>query len=144
MSTPHPMQYVLAYLIWAITFVLTLFTLLQWRNSLFVVLGMTPWNRYAENTINQFSFLALAIVGLCVIVFAEHYYRTGVESGMLFARFFRVSFMLMVILLMAHVALLVGQVVLALPVGLTLLIFVAEAVICILFYWFYRRALARV
>ena len=137
--SPSYARYLLAYLLWAISVVLAVVDLLVWRSSAMIVLGMTPWDRYVEHAINQFSFLLLAIVGLGVIVFTEHHYRTGVEENRLLPRFLRVTFIELLVLTLAHLVWLIGEVVLGFYAPLTVGIVLAEAALCATVFWLYRR-----
>jgi putative Mn2+ efflux pump MntP len=137
--TPSYSRYLLAYLLWAISVVLAILDLLVWRSSAMIALGMTPWDRYVEHAINQFGFLLLAILGLSVIVFTEHHYRTGVEENQLLPRFLRVTFIELLVLALAHLLRLVGEVVLGFFTPITLGIVLAEATLCAVVFWFYRR-----
>jgi len=105
-----------------------------------IVLGVTQWDRYFEHAINQFGFLFLAIFGLAVIVFTEHFYRTGVEKGKLFSRFFLISFWEILILTFVQLAALISMLQLALFAPDRLLWVGSEVLLCALFYWLYRRA----
>lgn len=135
-------RYVLAYLLWAVSVALAIMALLTWRSSAMIILGVTPWNRYVEHALNQFGFLFLAIVGLCVIVFAEHYYRTGVEKWRLFMRFFGVTFTELLFIAAAHLARLIGLQLLSLPTNSLWPFLLVEVALCIGAYFFYQRAKA--
>jgi len=139
-------RYVLAYLLWAISVAAAITVLLSARSSLIIGFGVTKWDRYVEHAINQFGFLFLAIFGLAIIVFTEHFYRTGVEKGRLFMRFFLVSFWELLILTLVHVAALIGIVQTAALIGMAqpnlssyYILLVGEVVLCALFFWLYRR-----
>ena len=139
-------RYVLAYLLWAISVAVAVTALLSARTSLIIAFGVTQWDRYVEHAINQFGFLFLAIFGLAIIVFTEHFYRTGVEKGRLFMRFFLVSFWEVLILTLVHLAAWRGLAQTATLLGEQIdlsfyaQLVVGEAVACGLLYWLYRRA----
>jgi len=135
-------RYVLAYLLWAVSVVLAIVVLLSWRSSAMIILGITPWDRYLEHALNQFGFLFLAIFGLAVIVFTEHFYRTGVEKGRLFLRFFWISFVELLFLVVAHGARLIGMLLLSIPIGGTWPVVTAEILLCVLTFLLFRRAKA--
>jgi hypothetical protein len=137
------LHYVLAYLFWVLTVAGAALDLLVWRSSVMIVLGMTPWNRYVEHALNQFGFLLMAIAILAFIVFAEYYYRTGVEQGRLFPRFFRTAFIVMLVLALAHLVRLVGEAILGISAMTTLIIVLAELAVCALLFWLWRRAWPR-
>jgi hypothetical protein len=138
-----PARYVLAYLLWAISVVMAVVDLLVLRSTAMIVLGMTSWNRYVEHAINQFSFLFMAIAGLGVIVFTEHFYRTGVEKNRLVVRFLRVTLIGLVIFSLAHLIRLIGEIVLGFFSYTTLLLAVVELAACIIVYYLYRLARQR-
>lgn len=105
-----------------------------------LTLGTTGWDRYFVHALNQFGFLFLAIFGLGVIVFTEHYYRTGVEKRRLFSRFFLITFWEVVYLTFMHTAGLISEVVLGLFTSASLLIVVAEGALALALFWLYQRA----
>lgn len=133
-------RYVLAYVLWAVSVAAAITILLSSRSSLMIALGVTQWDRYFEHAINQFGFLFLAIFGLAVIVFTEHFYRTGVEKGKLFSRFFLMSFWELLVLTVVQLAALISMVQLALFTPARLIWVVGEALLCAMVYWLYRRA----
>lgn len=133
-------RYVLAYLLWALSVAAAITVLLSSRSALMIALGVTPWDRYFEHAINQFGFLFLAIFGLAIIVFTEHFYRTGVEKGRLFIRFFFVSFWELLVLTLVQLAALLSMIQLQLYTPDRLIWVVGELGLCLLLYWLYRRA----
>lgn len=134
-------RYALAYLFWAISVAGAVALLLAARSSVMIVLGVTQWDRYVEHALNQFGFLFLAIFGLGVIIFAEHYYRTGVEKNQLFTRFLLITFLQLLLFTGMHLVRIIG-------VGLfTSSTFVSvgiELVLCAVIFWLYRWAAQRV
>ncbi len=135
-------RYALAYLLWAISVVIAIVALLASRSSVMIALGVTQWDRYFEHAINQFGFLFLAIFGLIIIVFTEHFYRTGVEKHQLFARFFLITFLELLFLSLVHLARLTGEILLGFFSPTTLLFVGVEVMLCLLLFWLYRRAAA--
>jgi hypothetical protein len=131
--------YLLAYLFWAVSIALAVVDLLVLRSTVMIVLGMTAWDRYVEHALNQFGFLLLAVLSLAFIIFTEYFFRTGVEQGRLFARFFLVVFIGVLILTLSHVVRLVGEVVLGFFSPTTLVIMGAEIAICALLFWLWQR-----
>ena len=95
--------YALAYLLWAITIVLGGMVLLQARDAYLSVVVLTTFDRYKDNatdlfysslqtrTLDQWSYLLLGLLLVVLIVFIEHFYRTGVQPGILRLRFFQVT-----------------------------------------------------
>ena len=134
-------RYGLAYFFWAITVALAFVALLVWRSSAMIALGMTNWDRYLEHALNQFGFLVLAIVGLCVIIFAEFYYRTGVQNQRLVQRFSLITFIEVLAVALAHLVQWIGGIVLELPISP--IFFIVELAISILFFALYWRAKAK-
>lgn len=133
-------RYVLAYLLWATSVGIAIAALLASRSSVMIALGVTQWDRYVEHALNQFGFLFLAIFGLAVIVFTEHFYRTGVEKHRLFARFFLVTLLELLFLSIVHLARLAGEVLLGFFAPATLLLVGGEIALCLLLFWLYRRS----
>lgn len=131
-------RYGLAYTFWVITVALAFVALLVWRSTAMIALGMTSWDRYLEHAINQFGFLILAIVGLCVIIFAEFYYRTGVEKKQLLQRFSLITAIEVLIVSIAHLVQWIGGIVLSLPISP--IFFIVELAISVLFFVLYRRS----
>lgn len=133
-------RYALAYLLWAITVVLAIVALLVWRSTAFIILGMTPWDRYAEHALNQFGFLFLAIVILGVIIFAENYLRSGVERNRLLPRFFLITLVEVAAIWVAHVIQWIGGIVLGFPEWLVSpLVLILELTAVILFFILHRQ-----
>ena len=133
-------RYGLAYLFWAISVALAFVALLVWRSTAFIILGMTPWDRYAEHALNQFGFLFLAIVILGVIIFAENYFRTGIERNRLLPRFFLIALIEVAAIWIAHVIQWIGGMVLGFPESLVSpVILILELAAVILFFVLRRR-----
>lgn len=137
---PSIARYALAYLFWAISMTLAFVALLVSRSSIMMTLGATGWDRYFVHALNQFGFLFLAIFGLAVIVFTEHFYRTGVEKNRLFARFFLITLLELLFLTLMHISGLISQVILGFFIPASLLIVVGEVILVLGLFWLYRRA----
>ena len=137
---PSIARYALAYLFWAISMTLAFVALLVSRSSIMMMLGATGWDRYFVHALNQFGFLFLAIFGLAVIVFTEHFYRTGVEKNRLFARFFLITLLELLFLTLMHISGLISQVILGFFIPASLLIVVGEVILVLGLFWLYRRA----
>lgn len=134
------LRYTLAYLLWMVSVAAAIAILLLTRTSIIIALGVTPWDRYVEHALNQFGFLFLALFSLAVIVFIEYYYRTGVEQGKLFLRFFLVSFWELCWLAVTQLAALASAVQLGLYTPNMPLLVGSALVACTVLYWAYRRA----
>jgi hypothetical protein len=135
-------RYALAYLLWAISVIVAFIALLASRSSVMIALGVTQWDRYFEHALNQFGFLFLALFGLAVIIFIEHFYRTGVEKHRLFARFYFITFLELLYLSIIHAARLTGEILLGLFSPITLMWVGGEIVLCLFLFWLYRRSAA--
>ena len=133
-------RYGLAYLYWAISVALAFVALLVWSATAFIILGMTPWDRYAEHALNQFGFLFMAIVMLSVIIFAEYYYRTGVDKGLVTKRFFFVAMIQILLIMAAHVIQWIGGIVLNFAVSpVSPFVIIIEIVIATILFLLYKR-----
>lgn len=137
---PNAGRYVLAYFFWAVSVVIAVVVLLVSRTSLMLALGVTTWDRYFEHALNQFGFLFLAIFILAVIIFTEHFYRTGVEKNKLFARFLLITLLESIALIMLHLARLVAEISLGLFTSASLLVVGSEFVLTLVLVWLYRQA----
>lgn len=104
-----------------------------------LTLGATGWDRYAVHALNQFGFLFVAVAGLAVIVFTEHFYRTGVEKRKLFARFLLITTLELLFLMILHLAGLISEIVLGLFAPASLIIVIGEGLLALALFWFYRR-----
>ena len=137
-------RYGLAYLLWAVTVALAVVALLVWRSTAFIILGMTPWDRYAEYALNQFGFLLIAIVTLGMIIFSENYYRTGVDRHQLWKRFFQLTMIEVLVLAIAHVIQWIGGIVLDFAQSpVSPLILIGELVVAILLFFLQRQVQQR-
>lgn len=140
---PSASRYALAYLLWAISVTAAVVILLVTRSSVMIALGVTQWDRYLEHALNQFGFLFLAIFGLAVIVFTEHFYRTGVEKNRLFARFLRISLLELIFLMVMHLIRLMGEIILGFFTPATLAVVVGEGILVLGLFWLYRYTVQR-
>ena len=136
---PSASRYALAYLCWVITVAFAFLALVVSRTSIMLTLGATGWDRYAVHALNQFGFLFMAIVGLGVIVFTEHFYRTGVEKQRLFARFLLITTLELLFLTLLHLAGLISEIVLGIFATASLFIVIGEGVLALVLYGVYRR-----
>lgn len=136
---PTLARYALAYLFWVVSVALAFVALLVSRSSIMMTLGATGWDRYFVHALNQFGFLFLAIFGLAVIVFTEHFYRTGVEKNRLFARFFLITLLEMIFLAFMHLSGLISQIVLGFFIPTSLYIVIGEVILVLILFWLYRR-----
>jgi hypothetical protein len=95
--------YALAYLLWLFTFLLGGMALLQARDAYLSAVVMATFDRFKDNatdlfysslqtrTMDQWSYLLVGLLLVVLIVFVEHFYRTGVQPGTLRLRFFQMT-----------------------------------------------------
>lgn len=136
---PSASRYALAYLCWLLTVAFAFLVLIVSRTSIMLTLGATGWDRYAVHALNQFGFLFMAIVGLGIIVFTEHFYRTGVEKQRLFARFLLITTLELLFLTILHLAGLISEMILEIFAPASLIIVIGEGLLVLVLFWFYRR-----
>ncbi len=96
-------SYALAYLLWVISTILGGMVLLQARDAYLSVVVMSTYDRIKDNatalfysnlqtrSLDQWSYLLLGLILVILIVFLEHFYRTGVQPGSLRLRFFQLT-----------------------------------------------------
>ncbi len=89
----------MSFLLWLVAVGLTVLDFLYGRLLLMGLLGLTRLNYWLLSFIDRASVLILGLIGLIVVLYLEHYYRTGVERNQLWARFVRVSTFQIVIIL---------------------------------------------
>ncbi len=106
--------YVLAYILWAASIILGGMGLLQLRDAYLSAVVMASFNRYQNNatalfnssmqtrTLDTWSYLVLGLVLVILIVFLEHFYRTGVIPQKLRLRFFQVTTLEFAVLFIAN------------------------------------------
>ena len=81
-------HYMLAYLLWLVSCALAVLVAVTIRSTYYyILLAFDSAQRYTARAIDDFAILLLGIGILFVIVLAEHYYRTGVQTGRLWVRF---------------------------------------------------------
>ena len=86
-SVRRILAYGTAYLLWMVTIALSVLGAIVARSTYQLLLTTTAWHRYTLHALNQFLTFFLAFLLLCLIVFVESFYRTGVRRGDLLARF---------------------------------------------------------
>lgn len=79
--------YGLAYLLWAVTALLGALNVAVIRDTYQKALLLTSWHRYTLNAIDKFATVFLALALIALLIFWEHYYRTGVQQGRLLRHF---------------------------------------------------------
>src|SRR4051794_37253403 len=76
-------QHILAYLFWLITCGLALLDALVLRSTYHVLLTFDFSQRYAARAVDDLSVLVLGVLLLILVIFIEHYYRTGAQNNKL-------------------------------------------------------------
>ncbi|RIK44274.1 MAG: hypothetical protein DCC55_02890 [Chloroflexi bacterium] len=104
------LRYGVAYFLWLVTIALAVLAALVVRDSYSFLIAVNPLHRYAAHAISNFLFLILGLLLLIVIIFAEYWYRTGVEKGRLAARFGRLVAILVAVIALLHSARAIGEV----------------------------------
>jgi hypothetical protein len=92
-------NYVVSFLLWLVALGLTLLDFLYGRLLIMGLFGLTPLNQWMLSFIDRAGVLILGLIGLSMVLFLEHFYRTGVERNRLWSRFFRVSMLQVAIIL---------------------------------------------
>ncbi|OQA45029.1 MAG: hypothetical protein BWY52_01439 [Chloroflexi bacterium ADurb.Bin325] len=110
-------QYILAYLLWALTTALIVVAALLVRNALIGSLTMATIAGLDMNapgafdtsmrlrTMGAWSYPILGIILVVLVVFLEHYYRTALSILQLLARFVRVAAFTVIALFVGHLIL---------------------------------------
>lgn len=129
----------LVYLFWIITSALTVLVLLQLYYASNAFFEAVDLHRFSARAISQFVISGLGLAALGFIIYVESFYRTSLKKNKLFTRFFRVTFYQAAMLVVAHLIMLISQILVGLPVGLSLIVLAAELAICLLFYWLAQR-----
>jgi hypothetical protein len=101
----HPSwrAYVLAYVLWFLTFLLGLIIAFFVRDLSQMAMLFTPWDRYLVHLVNQASVVVLVVLLVMLVVFTEAYYRNGALQRELCTRFARVLGVLALILATAQI-----------------------------------------
>ncbi|MEA3344709.1 MAG: hypothetical protein U9Q78_00435 [Chloroflexota bacterium] len=80
-------NYVVSYLLWAVSATLGIFDMLKSLEFLSSIFGLLSPNRWVHSALDKFGILTLGLIGLTFVIFCEHYYREGVKEKMLWRRF---------------------------------------------------------
>ncbi|MCC9075781.1 hypothetical protein FKZ61_006625 [Litorilinea aerophila] len=94
-----PQNQPMAYLLWVVSFALTLATLIAGRTLVMGVAGLFSDDYWRLAFVDRAAILLLSVAGLILVLFLEHYYRRGVEQRRLWPRFARVTILQVAILL---------------------------------------------
>jgi hypothetical protein len=156
-QSPRVLNYVLAYLLWAASLLLGVFSLYSVREAYLLALVFSAYNRRgisAGEILDQalqaraadiWSIFILGLLMVVLVVYLEHFYRTAVPAGSLGVRFALVSAIELGVLLLANAVyfLIEGQI---RPVfGKVLYVLTFEALLVALFVWlwiYFRRKMS--
>lgn len=84
-------NYVVSFLLWLVATGLIILDFIYGRLLLMALVGLTPITPGLFIFIDRVSLVVLGLVGLILVLYLEHYYRTGVKRQQLWPRFLRVS-----------------------------------------------------
>jgi hypothetical protein len=114
MPKKHWASYATAYALWLMVMLLGVWLLLMGRNSLLMILALTT-DPTSFDAIQLASFIDRAYVFIAglgwviLMVVSEHYFRTGVKKGSLWARAARVFGIVFVAIFVADLIVALGQ-----------------------------------
>ncbi|MEZ4866893.1 MAG: hypothetical protein R3C14_36565 [Caldilineaceae bacterium] len=92
-------NYVVSLLLWLVAVGLTALDILYGRLLTMAFFGLFALNHWVMSFIDRAGIFLLGLAGLILVLFLEHYYRTGVQRNRLWPRFLRVSAYQLVIIL---------------------------------------------
>jgi hypothetical protein len=96
-------SYILSYLFWAVSIVVGFWVLLDGRDAILSLASLTTYNRNQSNASDLFykslqlraadvwSYLAVGILAIVMIVYLEFVYRNSVQNNQMWARFSMIS-----------------------------------------------------
>lgn len=92
-------NYVVSFLLWLVAVGLTILDFLYGRLLIMGLFGLTNLNQWILSFIDRASVFILGLLALILVLYLEHYYRTGVEHRRLWSRFARVTVLQVAIIL---------------------------------------------
>ncbi|MEM7133864.1 MAG: hypothetical protein AAF702_46640 [Chloroflexota bacterium] len=95
-------HYALAYLFWLVTLAITLLACSVLVETVVGVLGLAEFHRFFIRAVRQFLIFFLGILVLGLLVYNEHYFRTGAERHRLLERFARMTGIWLLIMGISH------------------------------------------
>jgi len=133
-------HYILAYLLWLVSCGLAVLVATAIRSTYHILLAFDFSQRYTARAVDNFSVLLLGIGILLVIVLVEHFYRTSVPTGQLFARFCLFTLCELGLLALLHIT--QFWVALSYQQFDTTILWIGGGELCaaLVFGWLYRRA----
>lgn len=134
-------HYALGYLLWIITIAVSLLVCMVILDTSLFAMVAADWHRYPIHAVRQFLIATLGVVALILLVWNEHYFRTGAEKNRLLERFARMVGYFLVVMGLAHaiqfaISLLSGDGLSLTQVGLG----IAELAVGFGGIWYARRA----
>jgi len=143
----HLFDYLLAYLLWAVSFVLGIY-ILYWMRELYLLgiifqaysgQGLTPSDIFYQAQVaraaDQWSLLAVGIAAIVVIVYFEHLYRTAIPLGAVWSRFSLAIAGQLGILFIVHTAYFIIEGLIRPVLGKVVYVLSLEALVIGLFVW---------
>ena len=92
-------NYVVSFLLWLVSSGLIVLDFIYGRLLLMALVGLLPLSPGLFILIDRVLLVLLGLVGLIMILYLEHRYRTGVKRNQLWARFRQITLIQLVILL---------------------------------------------
>ena len=144
--------YGLAYLLWALSFFLGGLALLQFRDALLAAVVVATFNRTQANpaaafyagfqarAADQWTYLVAGIVMVVLIVGLEHFYRSGVQPGLLRLRFFQVTAIEFIVLLVSDLTSAIMVWVVAAFTWRSLFYPILELICAVIFVWLWLES----
>jgi hypothetical protein len=86
-----PQNHLVGYLLWFISMALMGLCLIAGRSSFMAVATAAGSNRWILSFLDRFGILVLGLLSLILVIYFEHYYRTGADQRRLWQRFARVT-----------------------------------------------------
>jgi len=84
-------NYFVSFLCWLIALGLALLDILYGRPIVVAFFGLFGLNHWVMSFIDRAGIFLLGLAGMVLVLFLEHYYRTGAARNILWPRFARVS-----------------------------------------------------
>lgn len=101
--------YIVCYVLWFGFVALSMWTVLQWHNALYVFLPIVgPWVFIA---IDKFGVLLFGLVAVAWLIYVENYLRVGVGKGLFWRRVGRIALVHLIVLGAAYALMLLDIVI---------------------------------
>ncbi len=133
-------RYLLAYLFWLISIGVAMLAALAILDTSVYAMAAAEWGRYQIQAVRQFTLFILGIILLALLVFSEHYFRTGVKRKRLLERFARLTGLYLLVMAGFHGLYATISTTLGTPSWFHLISFVVELAFGATGFWYARRA----